>query len=188
MPDLHVTGLVELQKFLDTLPAKLEANIMRGALRAGMTVIKAEAMANVPVGPPSSKSKRLYGGYLGALRDSLRISTSVRGGVVAVYLKAGGKLKNGADVFYAYIVEGFWRHHTTSAYPITASKKNGRLWFGGTFRKTVMHPPIEPHPFLRPALDHKAQAALVAAGEYIKERLATKEGLDTAHIRVEGDE
>ena len=34
MSSIRVTGLADLQKFLDTLPAKMETNIMRGALRA----------------------------------------------------------------------------------------------------------------------------------------------------------
>lgn len=44
------------------------------------------------------------------------------------------------------------------------------------------------HPFLRPALDSQAQSAVVAAGNYIKNRLSTKYGLDASYIKVEGDE
>ena len=36
---VHVKGLDALQKLLDTLPVKLEKNVMRGGLRAGMNVI-----------------------------------------------------------------------------------------------------------------------------------------------------
>lgn len=41
---------------------------------------------------------------------------------------------------------------------------------------------------MRPALDSNITAAVVAAGNYVKSRLATKQGLDTSHIMVEGDE
>ena len=105
MSEVHVTGLADLQKFLDTLPAKLEANVMRGALRAGINDIKAAAFAACPVGPPSAQGKKRYKLYTGALRDSLRVSTKSRNGVVTASLKAGGKLKNGADVWYAHFIE-----------------------------------------------------------------------------------
>ena len=47
MSDVKVKGLAELQAALDGLPAKIEANIMRGALRAGANVIRAEAKGTV---------------------------------------------------------------------------------------------------------------------------------------------
>jgi hypothetical protein len=40
---------------------------------------------------------------------------------------------------------------------------------------------------MRPALDGQSSAAVVAAGEYIKKRLATKHGLDTADINIEAE-
>jgi hypothetical protein len=49
----------------------------------------------------------------------------------------------------------------------------------------VQHPGFQPKPFLRPALDAKAAEATVAAGNYIKYRLATKNGLDTSDVSVE---
>lgn len=187
MAEIHVTGLRDLQGFLDMLPAKLERNVMRGALRAGVKPIKAAAVANCPVGEPNAEGAKLYGLYRGALRDSIRISTRAKGHVVTATVKAGGKTKSGADVFYAHFIEGFWKHHKSSPYLIAAFKKAGRLSFGGIFRKTVMHPPLVAHPFLRPALDGQAKNAIVAAAEYMKKRLATKEGLDTSDIVIEAE-
>lgn len=188
MSDLiYVKGLAELQKFLDTLPVKIEKNVMRGALRAGIKPIKDAAVAACPVGPPSSEGRRLYGLHEGSLRDSIRVTTRSKGGVVTASVKVGGKSKKTGDVFYAHIVEGFWKTHRTSPYPIAAFKKGGFLSFGGIFRKSVMHPPIVAHPFLRPALDGNATNAVIAAAEYIKRRLATKEGLDTSDIKIKAD-
>ena len=34
MTDIEVKGLAELQKLLDELPARIEANVVRGGLRA----------------------------------------------------------------------------------------------------------------------------------------------------------
>lgn len=152
---VHVRGLKELQAFLDTLPAKMEANIMRSALRQGANVVKDEAKANVAV-----KS--------GLLRDGLKVSTRSRRGVVTASVKAGGK--------HAYLAR--WIEYGTAAHKI-APKKAKSLFFGGIFAEGVDHPGSAPKPFMRPALDTQSQAALVAVGHAIKKRL-TKQGLSGA--------
>lgn len=185
MSEIRVKGLSELQKFLDQLPVKLEANVMRGALRAGLKPIKDAAVANAPVGQPNEEGKRLYGHYPGALRDSIRISgTRIKGRRVTASLKAGGKnKKTGADVFYAHIIE------FTGAVAHTVTAKN-RKWlsFGGRFFQSVEHPGMKATPFMRPALDAQAGNAVIATAEHIKKRLATKHGLDTADIEITEDE
>lgn len=187
MAEIHVTGLRELQEFLDQVPVKIEKNIMRGALRAGAKIIEQQAKLNAPVGAPSSENRRIYGGYAGALRDSIRVTTNAKAGIVYAHVKAGGKnKKSGADVYYAHMIE-FGAVKTTAPYQI-ASAKRGMLAFLGIWRKYVMHPPLRKMPFLRPALDVQAQNAVIAAAEYVKQRLATKQGLDTSAIMIEGDE
>lgn len=160
MTETHVKGLAELQKFLDQLPAKLEANVMRSALRAGANIVKAQARQNVPV-------------KTGKLRDGLKVSTSSRRGVVTAKVKATGK--------HAYVAN--WIEYGTAAHAITA-KKGGFLSFGGIFAKSVQHPGAAPKPFMRPALDSKAQEATIAVGEAIKKRLASKHGLDTSDVEI----
>lgn len=183
MNDIHIKGLAELQKFLDTLPIKMEKNVMRGALRSGAKLIEAQAKANAPVGAPNSVNARLYGGYAGALRDSIRTGTRAKNAKVMAYVRAGGKNRGSrADVFYANWVEFGTRAHTIAA------KGKGWLSFGGIFAKSVDHPGTSPRPFMRPALDAKAVAAVNAAAEYIRDRLSRKHGLDTSAILLEGDE
>lgn len=163
MSEIRITGLDELQKLLNTLPAKMEANILRGALRAGAKPILEMAMDNAPVGEPSETNKRKYGVYKGALRDSLRISARIdrRNGNVTASVKAGGKSrKTGANVFYAHIVE------------YTGAAPHGN------------HPGIVARPFMRTALDARSGDAVVAVGEYIRKRLDTKHGLDVADITI----
>lgn len=175
MTDVRVTGLSELQQFLDQLPSKMEANIIRGALRAGAKPILNAARQNVPVGPPSEKGARVYKLYEGALRDSIRVSGRIdkRNGRIVARIVAGGKTKKtGANVFYAHFIEYGTRPHSLA--------KNGK--------GDINHPGITPKPFMRPALDTNASAAVVAAGEYIKKRLATKNGLDTSDITIEDEE
>lgn len=181
MTDLvHVKGLSELQAFLDQLPAKIERNVLRGALRAGAKPVLEDARRRAPTAPPSGKNERVYGLRQGALRDSLRISVKVRGGKVTASVKAGGRKKG--DVYYARFVEYGTRPHTIKA------RGGGALAFGGGFLRSVEHPGATPHPFLRPALDTRAGDAVVAAGEYIKTRLATKHGIDTSDITIEVEE
>ena len=159
----HVKGLSDLNKFLQQLPAKVEANILRGALRAGAVVVREEMRATVPVDT-------------GTLKAGLKISTNRRRGQVSAKVKATGK--------HAYIAP--WLEYGTAAHKITAKKGKG-LFFGGLFVKGVQHPGARPKPFLRPALDGRAQDAVVAAAQYMKRRLATKNGLDTSSVEIEAE-
>ena len=179
---IKVTGLAQLQALLDTLPPKLELNVMRGALRAGAKLIMAQAQANVPVGGPSSGGAEKYNLYAGALRDSIHIGTKISRPYVMARVVVGGK-KGGVDVWYAHIIE------FTGAVPHTISAKGrAALSIGGMLFQSVHHPGMKAHPFLRPALDEEAQPAVIAAAEYMKTRLAKKEGLDTAEILIAGED
>jgi HK97 gp10 family phage protein len=180
---VNVKGLSELQKFLDQLPVKLERNVMRSSMRQGAKLILNDAKARAPVGPPSEKNRRLYGGYAGALRDSIRVGTSARGGKVMSYIRAGGRnKKTGATVFYAHMLEYGVRAHNIAA------RLRGWLKIGNLFMKSVEHPGIDARPFMRPAMDTKAQAAVQAMAAHMRALLAKKHGLDTAHIKLDGDE
>ena len=160
---VNVKGLSELSEFLDQLPTKVQNNVMRGALRAGMSPVKEDAKTHAAVAS-------------GLLRDGLKVTTSNKAGVVTASLKATGK-----HARLAHLVE-----FGTSAHSIEA-KDGGALSFGGGFVQHVDHPGARAHPFMRPAFDGQAQNAVVAAAEYMKERLSTKEGLDTSAVLIEGD-
>ena len=164
MSEVHVTGLADLQKFLDALPAKVEKNVLRGALRKGMNQVKPAAVAGVH-------------SISGLLAAGLKVGTRAKGGTVYATLKATGK--------HAYIAR--WVEYGTAAHTITAKDRKS-LSLGGVFFQSVQHPGARPKPFLRPALDQQANAAVVAAAEYMRERLATKHGLDTSGVVIEGDE
>lgn len=185
MAEVIVTGLRELQAFMDQLAPKLEQNVMRGALRAGVNVIKRETKARCPVGAPSETGRKRYKLYPGALRDSIRSGVRAKGGRVTAYVRVGGKVKKtGADVWYAHIIE------YTGAVPHTIKARVGKALTIGAGIKTVVevdHPGMRARPFLRPAFDGQAQSAVTAAAEYMKKRLATKHGLDTADLVI-GDE
>ena len=78
-----------------------------------------------------------------------------------------------------------WLEYGTAAHKITAKGKG--MFFGGLFVKGVQHPGSRPKPFMRPALDGRAQDAVSAAARYMKQRLATKHGLDTSGIEVDDE-
>lgn len=184
---VHVKGLADLARFLDELPAKVQRNVMRGALRAGAAVILPAARANIR---PDT----------GALADSLKVGTRARGGTVTATV--------GSRYYTARWVEYGTRQHwitvRSDAAPKRSTRRGLRNIAVGTLNEmayrgslvigqhfvgfSVVHPGAQARPFLRPALDTQAGVAVVAIGNYIKDRLATKHGLDTAGIIVEGDE
>lgn len=181
MKNVQIKGLSELQKVLSTLPEKLEKNVMRAAMREGAMVIMREAKANVPVATPNLENQVRYGGYSGALRDSIRVSTRLKGGKVTASVKAGGKTKRGADVYYAK-----WVEYGTAAHEIVPAKARS-IFFGGKAMKSVDHPGSAPRPFMRPAMDNRATEALQAFADGIRKRL-TKQGLDTPDVQVDMSE
>ena len=87
MSKLKIEGLSDLNKALQELPAKIERNILRGALREGSKEFLAKAREEVP-----KKS--------GALLKSLRVSARVKQGKVTATMTAGNKV-----AFYAHMVE-----------------------------------------------------------------------------------
>lgn len=173
MSEIHVKGMKELGEFLKTLEPKLRNNVMRAALRQGANVVKEAVVQNIPVAPANTENARLYGGYAGALRDSVRVGSRIRrDGKVVAYVRAGGK-KGTRDVYYAHMVEYGTKSHKIG--------KVGRLlWINGRWvHAPVRHPGARPHPFMRPAADTTAQTATVAVGNKIRSILETKHGIES---------
>ena len=167
MSDVNVTGLSELQAFLDALPAKMEANIMRSALRAGAVLIAKQAKANLE----ENGNIRT-----GRLRDSIRVSTKLKNGQATASAKIGDK-----KAWYWKFIE----YSGARAHSITA-KNGGVLVFAGGRYRSVQHPGMTAKPFLRPALYAAGQSELVieAVANQIKKRL-TKQGLDVSDVDIE---
>ncbi len=159
----HIKGLSDLGKLLDTLPLKLEVNIMRGAFRAGMKIVLDQAKENTH-------------DISGDLDKGLKIYTRARNGMVTASIRATGIHGTVAHLL-EFGVAGHW---------IRAADK-GALSFGGGFVKAVYHPGFTGKAFMRPALDARGIAAVNAAAEYMRRR-ATKAGLDTRDVELEGDE
>lgn len=162
MTEVRLLGLAELQRALETLPAKIEANIMRGAMAAGAKVLAEEAKDRVPE-------------RTGALAQSIRYGARYdrKTGRMVGRVRVGGRGKGKrAAAFYAHMVEFGTAAHIIKAPP------GARLNVRGLFLTSVSHPGAKRQPFLRPALDAGAAAALQAVSDYVRRRLAVKHGID----------
>lgn len=157
----HVKGLSGINKLFDRIgDPKVIGNIVRGGARVGAKVLQQEIKANIPADT-------------GTLRDGIKISTRKKGSVISASIKASGK-----HAYLAPFLEFGTRPH----------KIPGPLALSGGVVAGVEHPGIRPRPTFRPALDAKATEAVIAMGNYMKNRLATKHGLDTSDIVIGEDE
>lgn len=171
-----VKGLAALQQALDTLPARLEANVMRGALRAGVRVYADLARTMAPEAEPSEKNRRLYGGRRGLLRDSIRVRVSLKNGRVTARVVAGGRVGS-ADAYYANWVEKGTKPHTIRIVSARALDIGGNS-SGGWVVTQVQHPGAQPHPYMEPAFDQGTDQAVRAVAAYVRKRLASKHGIN----------
>jgi len=111
----------------------------------------------------------------GKLRDSIRVSVRIKGGVPVASVKAGGNEKG--DAFYAHMIEFGTASH------LIAPKSAKSLYIAGLFDEVVHHPGATAHPFMRPAFDGTSQAAIQAFAAQVRKRL-TKQGIDTPDVTV----
>lgn len=153
MDEFRFEGLADLERRLTELPTKLAKNIMRGALRAGAGMFRAEARARVPVDS-------------GALRASIRVSARLKGTEVTARVTAGGRSRKG-DAYYAHMIE-----FGTKAHRIGPKNAKALVINGQVMRGEINHPGASARPFMRPAFDGRAQQAVGTVAKYIADRLA----------------
>lgn len=174
---------------MDKLPVRVEARILRGALRAGMRVVLPAA-------------RRRIHSVSGLLAAGLGMSTRLRNGRATCTIYTAGP-----HGYIGRFLEFGVRAHFISVSEneknvnLRLSARRGRivresmrtlnrrtLIIGSNFvGPTVRHPglPKGKYAFMRPALDEQAGAAVFAAAEYMRQRLETKEGMDVADIDIE---
>ena len=151
MADATVEGLSDLWAAMQDVPVKIETNMLRGGLRAMAIPIQQEA-------------KSLVHSVSGDLAKSIRIATGSRNGTVYARVIAGKNKKPG-DPFYAHMVEfGTAAHWIKPRY-------TKALAFSGVMRDAVRHPGAQKKPFMRPAIDGRAQEGLEAMADYMADRL-----------------
>lgn len=167
MLEVKFKGLKELDATLASLADQIERNIVRSGLRMACKVIEEEARRNV-----NSRS--------GTLAASIHSSTRVINGVPVGKITAGSRQKGGGGAFYAHMVE-----FGTAAHFIKA-KSAKSLFLAHILRNGVHHPGAKMKPFMRPALDAKAQEAVMAFATQVRKRL-TKAGLNTPDVSADDD-
>jgi HK97 gp10 family phage protein len=190
--DMQIKGLDAVGKALLGVPEKIRQNVARGALRAGAKTLKERAIAEL-----GSHVKS------GELRDSIRVTSRVRGDNIIVRVVAGNRI-----AYYAHMIErGVAAHYIKLDEAATPTRKTrrgerkvsigtvnkmvsrGSLKIGGRFvGSSVHHPGFGKKPFMRPAIDNGAQDALEAVREYIRKRLRSKHGIDVPYTLQDGDE
>ena len=164
--EVSILGLKELDEILKSLPAKIEKNVMRGAMRAGLNEIRSEAKLQLGAG-----------GHVktGALQRSVKVSfarKSEKLGWVRGYVKSGDK-----KAWYAHLIEfgsgSFYSGKGESKRaPYEIKPKNRKsLFFAGLMKDLVIHPGIKPSPFMRTAFDSKSAASIKAFADYMRKRL-----------------
>lgn len=168
MPDLSVKvlGLAELEQALDQLTPKIAKNVARAALREAAKPVLEEARRLVP--------KRS-----GKLAETLRITTAMRNGVPKAFVKVGPSGKKNREVYYARFVEYGAAKHRIIAGP-------GKMLPLAGGRKFASHPGVRKKPFMRPAADSQAAAAVRAFGDKMRQRL-TKEGIEIPDSEADDD-
>lgn len=160
-------GGPELMAFLESLPAKLEQNILRGAMRAAATVVAkdAETRTNSP-----------------QIRDGIYVTSGARAGTITAKVKLKG-FPASLAIWAEFGTAAHWiridpRDRTGPKGKISIgtinknAKEAGSLVIAGNFvGPSVYHPGARDIPFLRPALDANQDAAVEAAASYIRTRL-----------------
>ena len=154
---VQIKGAAELQRYLDQLPANVEKNIVRGALRAGTKVMADAVKAAAPE-------------KTGALKKSVRVTAGVRAGRVTSRVVIGDK-----KAWYLHILEGGAKPHIIK--PRVKSGKKA-LSFGERVYAMVHHPGVKANPFFVRTVDGVAQQSASKVIAYIRNRLKTKHGIE----------
>jgi hypothetical protein len=205
----RLKGGPELLDFLAAFPKRLQQNALRSAMIAGARVIRDEARANVPISSGAvratikTSSPRAFAGDYASVKVKLLGYESY----IGYFLEYG--------VARHFVSPGDSKYHVKTLNRRTAlagaeKQANGMIKVKGstyvrTFQTTdgpdvrvlkisshfvggaILHPGFVPRPFLRPALDRKADEAVAAIGARLREYLKDKTGF-TAPDTIEPDE
>jgi hypothetical protein len=163
-----LTGITQLRANLEQFPGRLAKNVLRTGLRRGATVLRDQARANFNTGAGPNDLTR-------ALKASIRVTarrgtpTRIVFNVVAGELTTAQVKRFGKDAaYYALWVEkGHINRKAGQA--LRGSKASLKAARASSTSNTPAHP------YMRPALEAKAQAAIDAVAATVESRLS--EGL-----------
>ena len=148
MVEMQLTGFKELAEAMRELGPRVAKNYLRSAVATGAAVIRDEAKMIAPVSTPGEKGKGQAPS--GTLKRAIAIKRN----------------RDKTDLFsvqYSVIVRAAGSTKGVKAYGRTDAFYARFLEFGTS--------KMAPHPFMRPAFDHKKEAAIKAIGERLDERI-----------------
>lgn len=153
--DWKVEGFAELDRMLADLGPKVARRVATKALRAGARIVRDEARLRVPVQTGDLKRSIKTKSRKARVTNERTVSVGVAG--------TEGPL--------AHLVEFGSAAHTIEAAPgkILADKETGKV-----FGTKVSHPGTPPKPFLRPAADTKAAAAIAEIARVLADGIAVE--------------
>lgn len=149
---VRIEGGENLLKELAALGGNVRSTA-RTAMRNGAKVVQAQAESNAaPLGRPA-KHTRIQ-------------STSLMSGVITMAVSPSKK-----KWWFRYFETGVTRHEITGG-PLVFEGRAGLVVIG-----SVSHPGMAAHPWLRPAMDEKSSAAVVAIGETFKRAIEARRAI-----------
>lgn len=159
-----VRGAEDVRAFIAKVPAIMETKILRGAARAAAKVVAEEAKAR-SISDLVAQSIKISTRQVEQGRVIAKVQTKGPGAYLAPWLEYG------TNPHFITVSDG--DRQGLSVRKVNERMNAGSLVIGGNFvGESVFHPGARPHPFMRPALDTKADEAVRVAQDYIDVRVA----------------
>lgn len=162
----RVSGLEELHRILDEFPARLQNNVLRGAVRAGAKVLQETAARKARIATAADYSRG----------DEGRLARSI---VTASRRDRNGDLVGGIRIkHHRYVIAG----RTRSGKPKNRYYDPARVWhffeFGTEertqkkFKKKARRTGfVSRRPYIRPTVTERADAAVDRVRDYLAQRI-----------------
>lgn len=184
---MKLKGGKEMLAFLEAFPARLQKGAVRSALTAAAKPVRDQARANAP---------RKSGKMAKAIKTSRpRVEQD---GTVTVKVRMRGE-HSFLGTFHEYGVAPHFISAGDAGMSARLLTKKGRregmASEGGAMKigdkyvtGAVLHPGFAPRPFLRPALDTKAQEAVRAFSDQLGKYLKDRTGFTAPAVMIEVEE
>lgn len=176
--DIPIKGLAELDKFLSALPMNMQKGAYRAGLTAAAAVVRDEARLRAPK-KTGAMAKSIKSGSPRQREDgkfSINVRLKGKHGFLGVFHEYGTASHAIASTF-----KGQGRKALSAAIATGDTSKviKGPMKINGDFVSGyVIHPGHAAQPFMRPALDAKAEEAVEAFAERLRAYLAQKTGFN----------
>lgn len=178
-------GGPELLAFLDAFPGRLVKGALRSGMTAGAKPIRDQARVNARK-RSGKMAKAIKTGSPTVDRDgTVRVSVRLRGehsflGMFMEYGVAPHFISAGDGVTSSRLLTRSARRDGIASDVETRALRIGNQFVTGA----VLHPGFPAYPFLRPALQMRAEDAVNAVGERIRSYLSSKTGFTAPRVEV----